>query len=159
MPIFFNTLLRDAHLLPAEVRLVRHKDNRADRGRTPYDLWRDNRPQVDLYQSTQAIRNRGKLAAKYWAVFLGTPADETLFVGLYGVKHLGLLKKDQEAPHIKGDVDKAGTCDVYDLSPQKALSDFIEKLLVDWGCQDVVHRAGGAVGEWLRGIVPQSVAR
>ena len=27
------------------------------------------------------------------------------------------------------------------------------------GCQDLVHRAGGAVGERLRGIVPQSVAR
>src|SRR5262245_9114638 len=78
MPILFNTLLEAAGLPLAEVRLLRHQDKRAEKGRTPYELWRDNRPQFDLYQSTQSIDNESRLRAKYWASFLGTPAGETL---------------------------------------------------------------------------------
>jgi hypothetical protein len=134
MPVHFNTLLREAGLQQLEdVRLVRHKDRRADRGRTPYDLWLDDRPQFELYQSTQSIRNRAKLNAPFWAVFLGAPGDETLFVGLYAVKYRGLLDHDQEMPHRKGVIDKKGSCDVYDLAPHEALSEFKEKLLVEWG--------------------------
>lgn len=133
MPIFFNTLLDKAGLKPADVRLVRHKDLRADRGRTPYDLWLDDRPQFELYQSTQAIRNRSKLDAPYWAVFLGTPGDETLFIGVYAVKYQGLLKQDHEMPHKKGQIDKAGSCDTYELTPHSALSEFVNKLFIDWG--------------------------
>ena len=135
MPIMFNSLLDKAGLPLSDVRLLRHKDNRADRGRTPYDLWRDiqTRPQFELYQSGQDTHNRGKLNAPYWAVFLGTPNDETLFVGLYSVKYRGLLAQDQEKPHIKGEVTKAGSGDVYDLTLQDALGEFIGKLLIEWG--------------------------
>ena len=44
MPIMFNTILREVGLPLTDVRLIRHKDKRATRGRTPYELWRDNRP-------------------------------------------------------------------------------------------------------------------
>ena len=88
----FNTLLVEAKIPLASVRLLRHKDQRADKGRSPYELWRDNR-QFDSYQSRQNIKAREKLKAVYWASFVGTFGDETLFVGLYRVKHLGLLKK------------------------------------------------------------------
>lgn len=30
-------------------------------------------------------------------------------------------------------IDKAGSCDVYDLTVQSDLTDFIEKLFIDWG--------------------------
>lgn len=50
MPIMFNTILLAADFRLADVRLLRHKDKRAAKGRTPYELWRDNRPQFDLYQ-------------------------------------------------------------------------------------------------------------
>ena len=33
----------------------------------------------------------------------------------------------------RDDTDKAGSCDVYDLTLEKALSDLIGKVLVDWG--------------------------
>lgn len=49
MPIMFNTLLEAVSLPLAEVRLLRHKDNRAAKGRTPYELWRDNLPRFELY--------------------------------------------------------------------------------------------------------------
>ena len=113
MPIMFNTILREAGLPLADVRLIRHKDKRARKGRTPYELWRDNRPQFELYQSTQSIRNRQKFTAPYWAVFIVNLNDETMFAGLYAVRYQGLLEQDTPRPHMEG-IDKAGSCDVYD---------------------------------------------
>jgi hypothetical protein len=133
MPIMFNTILREAGFALTDVRLIRHKDTRATRGRSPYELWRDNRPEFEVYQSTQSIVNRKKLTAPYWAVFIVNLNDETLFGGLYNVKYRGLLEGDMPQPHIKGGIDKAGTCDVYDLTLQNALSDLIGRLCIDWG--------------------------
>ena len=89
MPILLNTLLRETRLPLAGIRLLRHKDKRAERGRTPYELWRDNRPQFDVYQTTQSVDNESRLRAPYWASFVGTPSDETLFVGIYAVRNRG----------------------------------------------------------------------
>lgn len=132
MPILFNTVLLEIGLPLADVRLVRHKDKRAKRGRTPYELWRDDRPQFELYQSTQSIPNRHKLNAPYWAVFVVNLSDETMFAGLYAVKYRGLLEEDTPMPHMDG-IDKAESCDVYDLTLQPALSDLIGKLFIEWG--------------------------
>jgi hypothetical protein len=128
----FNTILNEAGLCPADVRLLRHKDTRATRGRTPYELWRDNRPQFELYQSTQSIPNRKKFTAPFWAVFIVNPAEETMFAGIYSVKYRGLLEQDTPQPHRNG-IDLAGSCDVYDLSPRNELSEFSGKLFIDWG--------------------------
>lgn len=133
MPIMFNNILVDAGLKLANVRLLRHKDQRATKGHTPYELWRDNRQQFDLYQSTQGLEYRTKLLTPYWASFIGTPSDETLFVGLYSVKNRKLLEKDTPMPHIIGGVDKAGSVDIYDLSLELTLDDLIGKLYIDWG--------------------------
>jgi hypothetical protein len=132
MPIMFNTILVEAGLRLADVRLLRHKDNSATKGRSPYELWRDNRPQFECYQSTQRTENREKVRATYWASFVGTPVDETMFVGLYRVKYRGLLEKDTPMPH-RDDVDKAGSCDVWDLTLEQTLGDLIGKLFIDWG--------------------------
>ena len=134
MPIMFNTILREEKVSPAEVLLVRHRDNKAERGRTPYDLWMKTAdPSFDLYQSHQGVNARQKFAkGPYWASFVGTPDGETLFVGLYKVNRRGLLKRDTLMPH-RDAVDKAGSCDVYDLVLQDALSGFIGKLFVVWG--------------------------
>jgi hypothetical protein len=132
MPIMFNTILREAGLPLTDVRLIRHKDNRAARGRTPYELWRDNRPQFERYQSTQGIPNRKKLTAPYWAVFIVNLNEETMFAGIYAVRYRGLLAQDTPKPHMDG-FDQAGSGDVYDLGLQDALSDLIGKLFIDWG--------------------------
>jgi hypothetical protein len=42
MPIMFNSVLREAGLPLKDVILLRHQDQRAERGRTPYELWRDD---------------------------------------------------------------------------------------------------------------------
>lgn len=132
MPIMFNTILRDAGLPLTDVRLIRHKDNRATKGRTPYELWRDNRPQFEQYQSLQKIQVRKKFVAPYWAVFVVSFNNNTMFAGLYAVRYRGLLEKDSPKPHREG-VDKAGNYDVYDLTLQEALSDLIGRLFIDWG--------------------------
>jgi len=71
MPLMFNTLLEQAGFNLEDVRLVRHKDKRAAKGRTPFELWSNKltRPQFELYQSVQAFKRRRILNARYWAVF------------------------------------------------------------------------------------------
>jgi hypothetical protein len=133
MPIMLNTILREAELPLSDVRLLRHKDKRASRGRSPYELWRDNRPQFELYQSTQSIDNRKKLTAPYWAVFIVNLNDETMFAGVYRVRYRGLVERDTPTPHIEGGIDKAGSCDCYDLAPHTVLDDLIGRLFIDWG--------------------------
>lgn len=132
MPIMINTILSEAGLPLKDIRLIRHKDKRAKRGFTPYELWRDNRPQFENYQSTQSIPNRSKLNAPYWAVFIVNLSDETMFAGLYEVNYRGLLEKDMPMPHMDG-IDKAGSCDVYDLKLLDKLRDLTGKLFIDWG--------------------------
>jgi hypothetical protein len=129
----FNTILREAGLPLGDVILLRHQDQRAARGRTPYELWRDDTPAFNLYQSHQGTDGRSKFRrAQYWAVFVGTPSGETLFVGLHDATYRGLLDLDTPMPH-RDCIDKAGTCDVYDLSLHDLLSDLIGKLYIDWG--------------------------
>lgn len=132
MPIMFNTILRDAGLPLADVRLLRHKHNEAKKGRTPYELWRDNRRQFEWYQQTQNINNRKKLNAPYWAVFVVNTGGETMFAGLYAVRYRGLLDHASPKPHTDG-INEAGSCDVFDTELQDNLSDLIGKLFIDWG--------------------------
>lgn len=135
MPIMFNSLLSAENIDLSKVRLLRHKDNRSAKGRSPYELWRDNRPQFELYQSTQTIKNEAKLRADYWASFVGTPSEETLFVGLYSVNNFRKLEKDTAKPHAEG-MDIANTCNVYDVTLLEPLSDLIGRLVIDWGPGD-----------------------
>ena len=132
MPIMFNTVLREVELEPAQVRLIRHKDTSAARGRSPYELWRDDLSAFERYQSLQNIKNRKKFSAPYWAVFIVNLSDATMFGGLYAARYLGLLPEDTPQPHKDG-VDRAGSCDIYELKLQDKLSDLIGRLFIDWG--------------------------
>lgn len=135
MPIMLNTILIAAEFRLVEIRLLRHKDTRAAKGRTPYELWRDSPLQFDQYQSIQSVANASKLRATYWASFVGTPSDETLFVGMYAVRGSRLLEED--TPKIQADgVDRAGRCEIYELSLEEKLSDLVGKLLIEWGPGD-----------------------
>ena len=132
MPIMLNTILQAANFNVEDVRLLRHQDNRAEKGRTPYELWRDNRQQFDVYQATQAIENDIKLRASYWVSFVGTPYDETMFVGIYRVRNRTLLDQDTPKPHMAG-MDKAGSCYIYDLVLESRFDDLIGRMLINWG--------------------------
>jgi hypothetical protein len=133
VPLMFNTVLAQFGINPKNVRLLRHKDHRAEKGRTPYELWRNDAASFDRYQSTQSFRNRGKFGeAKFWAAFVATPAAETLFAGLYKVKYRGPLAKDL-AYETRAGILKAGSCDQYSLARIPALEDLVGRLIIDWG--------------------------
>jgi len=132
MPLTFNTLLATAKIDPSAVRILRHKDKRAKKGKTPYELWLSDRPEFDRYQSRQAINNRPRLDALYWATFVATPAEETMFVGLYRVTYKGLLAHDEPMPHCDK-IDEARKCDVYELELLPQFEEYAGKLFIDWG--------------------------
>ena len=130
----FNSLLRDAGLDSATVRLLRHQDSRADPDRTPYRLWRDFPDDFTTYQSRQSPNNADELSrAGYWAAFVVTPINETLFVGLYkvvgepspgviGAPNVTILGTSEEKPYKVSPLEKS------DL-----LAEFDAKLVIDWG--------------------------
>lgn len=132
MPIMFNTLLLEAGFKLEDVRLLRHKDQRSKKGRSPYELWRDNRPEFERYQSVQGIHNRKKLSGNYWAIFVVNFENEALFGGFYSVKRIGLLKEDYTMPH-NGTVDAAGSADQYELKLMPQFEDLVGKMIIEWG--------------------------
>jgi hypothetical protein len=131
----FNSILESANVHPKDVRLVRHKDKRATRGRTPYELWRDagKGHLFELYQAGQGIENRKKFDSPYWAVFIVNFNNETMFAGLYRAKYRGLLEHDTPQPHIEGGIAKANSSDVWDLTLDEKLNDLIGRLFINWG--------------------------
>jgi len=133
MPIWFNSLLEQCGLAATEVILLRHQDQRAAPGRTPYELWRDDRSAFEIYQSCQSFKNRSKLSRAFvWASFVATTDGATMFVGLYAAKYKGLLAEDTPQPHTDK-IDLAGSCDAYDLQLDERLADLDGKLFIDWG--------------------------
>lgn len=132
MPLMFNSILSEAGIPIEKVRLLRHQDQRAVKGSSPYELWRDDRQRFELYQSHQSFGNRKKIDHPYWVSFVGTPSNETLFVGIYSVHYKGVLENDISAPHTHN-ILEAGSCDAYKLSLLQEFSDLDGKLYVDWG--------------------------
>jgi hypothetical protein len=144
MPLMFNTLLAQHGIVPADVILLRHQDQRAARGRTPYELWRDNRPAFERYQCTQRCDSRAKFSrASYWASFVGTPDGHTIFVGLYRAAYKGVLQEDEAKVHTDG-MNLAGSCDEYVLEIDERFADLDGKLFIAWGegMRSWVQRAG-----------------
>jgi hypothetical protein len=133
MPILFNSLLIEAGLDPTKVRLIRHQDNRADKNRTPYRLWRDAPNDFMLYQSRQGLNNAEELKrASYWAVFVVTPSRDTLFIGLYkvgepspgeiGLPNVSILGAPEGKPYMVFPLEKSGH-----------LAEFDSRLVIEWG--------------------------
>jgi hypothetical protein len=132
MPIKFNSLLTSAGIDPASVRLLRHQDKRADRDRTPFLLWRNTEDFI-TYQSRQSPRNSSELErASYWAAFVVTPSDETLFAGLYSVGKPSPGEIGTPNVSIAGAVEDQPYM-VFPLQKSDLLSEYEGKLVIDWG--------------------------
>jgi hypothetical protein len=132
MPLRFNALLSPAGIAPATVRLLRHQDSRAAKGRTPYELWRDDRLAFEAYQEGQSFKNRSKLRGEHWASFVVTPGGETLLAGFYCCRYLGVNQVERIWPHTDG-IDPVGTCDVYELTLDERINDLAGRLVIAWG--------------------------
>lgn len=131
MPLTFNLLLTDEEIDPAEVRLLRHETRRY-RGRTPYSLWRNDRPAFERYQSTQRRSRRSYFRGRYWASFVGTPDGRTVFVGLYEVLGIDAVpagwRHDLDDRPLDPDVS-----DRYALRRADALAAYVGRMAIDWG--------------------------
>jgi hypothetical protein len=133
MPIMFNSILSDRGLELKNVILVRHKDQRVEKGRTPYELWRNDRKAFEDYACHQSFANRAKFKrAQKWATFVGTPSGATMFVGMYDAEYIGILDHDRSKPHMAG-TDAAWSGDIYGLTLDREFDEFNGKLFVEWG--------------------------
>lgn len=127
MVLTFNDLLDLSGVDPAQVRLVRHQDRRLRAGRL-YEAWRNDRTAFEAYQGAQArevFRVDDMLAS-----FIVTEARKTVFVGMYRVDAMGTCPP--------GSIDVLLGADVsghvqYDLHLLDVMSDYRDKLVVDWG--------------------------
>lgn len=124
----FHVFLAHAGLNPAEVKLVRHQDARYPGRPTPYQLWCANDGRFDAYQRIQS-RERFKHAT-HIASFVGTPLNETLFVGLYEVGGWSSPPLGLRDPISGEDISKFY---FYDLTLTPLLSEYHGRLIIDWG--------------------------
>lgn len=134
MGLTFNSILDGYGVDAREVRLLRHQTVKYS-GRTPYSLWRDNHPGFLTYQSIQSVQNRSRLASRYWASFVVTPRQSTLFVGLYEVERIGACDPNIIDPLRLVPVTQGGAreLDLYRQSVVGASLDDAGRVSIDWG--------------------------
>ena len=126
--IGFNTLLRDEEMNPAEVKLVRHQTPRSKGQPTPYELWLADDGGLELYQRIQ--KTKRFTDANFIAVFVATPLNETLFVGMFENCGVEVAQPGLRDPLSGQDV--AGLF-LYDLRQSDRLTEYRGRLVVDWG--------------------------
>ena len=124
----FNSILRDEGIDPKNVRLVRHRDARASANCTPYDLWRAGDGRLEFYQRIQ--KRKPFDVGDLLATFVATPANDTLFIGLFRVDGLGIAPAGTIDPVIME--DRAGL-NLDDIERDKRLSEYEDHLIIDWG--------------------------
>jgi hypothetical protein len=141
----FRTLLELTGLPIVSVRLLRHQDNRYPGFPTPYVFWRDHRARFDAYQETQAFGDTADLKQTYWVSFVGLPATETLFVGIYSSALSGPLPTDRIHP-VTGNTQAAGSCDLYRLTLLPSRQEYSGRLGIKWGRSNRqwIQRADGS---------------
>ncbi len=124
----FNALLEDVGLDPKTVKLVRHKDNRFTV--TPYSVWRTDKT---AYLTYNQIQKPNKFArANFIATFVVTPANETLFTGVYKLGSVGTAPAGTFCPVSQREADPVETV-FYDLSKTDYLSEYEGRVIIDWG--------------------------
>lgn len=126
--IGFNALLRHEGIDPADVKLVRHQDLRHAERTTPYQLWMAAPEEFELYQRIQ--RRAVFKGARWLASFLGTPLNETLFVGIYENNGVTKAKRGLIDPISRKDV---GGFNFYKLVQSSKLAEYRGRLTIEWG--------------------------
>ena len=133
MTLTFTDLLKKAELDPRQVRMLRHKEPAATRGRSVYELWLNDRPAFDAYQAQHGPRAHQLLQrARYWASFVATPSSDTMFVGLYAAQYARLSTSDITVA-TTGLVVPAGRIHLYNVNQHELLSDISGRLFIEWG--------------------------
>lgn len=123
----FNDLLLLGSIAPAQVRLVRHQDNRLRPGRL-YEAWRNDRDAFEDYQSVQR-KNRFRVG-DLLASFVVTEARKTVFVGLYRVAGVDTLPAGSVDVLVRHDTSGHFK---YDLRLIDGLADYRDRAVIEWG--------------------------
>lgn len=126
----FNDLLSKCGLSLSGVRMLRHVQHDASRGRSTYELWRNDRAAFERYQAEQSPAIRSKLTGTHWASFVVTPRQETLFVGLYRAQFVG-PNAEPVLAETTGNWHALGTRDVYDVVPDDILELYRERIVIE----------------------------
>jgi HNH endonuclease len=127
----FNELLQASGIDPRQVSLLRHQTERG--GRTPNDLWEDDREAFLLYQATQ--QDVLTFRRPYWASFVSPAKHETLFVGLFEAqidREVEINWRDQLSGGPVGE-GKNKPYYYYATLLSPLLSEYREKLRIEWG--------------------------
>lgn len=133
MGLNFNMVLAGVGIAPGDVRLLRHQTG-PFAGRTPYSLWRDHPAAFLTFQGIQSAQNGPRLFARYWAGFVVTPAQSTLFVGLWHVERVGLADPETVDPlRLITVSQRSEQTDLYAQRPVDACLDLAGRLSIEWG--------------------------
>ena len=136
LPFTFNDLVRKGGLDLKAVRFMRHQDSSAKKGRTPYELWRDNRAEFDRFQSSHALPvHRTLKTSTHWASFVRTPQGGTMFIGFYCARYIGLNSND-ELSATSDAIFEAGSLYMYEVIPDPFLAEYVGRIFIDWGKGD-----------------------
>jgi hypothetical protein len=133
--VTFNEILCVHGVNPNQVTMLRHTGGKKQLGVSPFDLWQRRDGSFELYQCTQSPKKSGLFESPYWACFVSNPANETLFVGLYGA-----VKGDQKAINwpcpmtgLSPGEDAGIPSEFYHLNLQDNLVEHRGSLKIDWG--------------------------
>lgn len=133
-PLSFQDLLLKGGYDLTTVRFLRHQEATASRGRTLYELWRDDRLEFARYGALHRENaHRSLVKAQYWATFVGLPQYEALFTGLYRATYVGLSTDDYVSPTNPDEISVSGSLHQYQLEPQDYLRDFEGRIIIKWG--------------------------
>jgi len=127
----FNELLRANGIDPRDVSLLRHQTERG--GRTPNDLWENDREAFLLYQATQ--QDVRAFRKPYWASFVSPVKHETLFIGLFEAEidpEVEITWRDQLSGGPVGE-GKNKPYYYYATRLSPLLSEYRESLRIEWG--------------------------
>lgn len=113
---------------------IRHKDNRADEGKSVFDLWERRFVNNDFhtYLTIQDRKLESRLNARYWIVFIGTQGTTTLFAGIHEVISHRILDRDVKIPTMAGYSRKNENIE-YDVKLRPELSEYIGRMTIEWG--------------------------
>lgn len=123
--ITFNTLLVDAGVDPAYVKMARH----TERGYQLLDIWRSDRQRFEEYQARQ--RPRTFAGATHVACFLVSRSGTSVFGGLYAVERSWTAPLDDVDP-LTGSVNP-GHRQLHTLSAREDFALYEDRLVIDWG--------------------------
>lgn len=128
----FTSLLTGAGLVPARIRLLRHRHKR-EHQRLVYEDAIRRHPRFEQYQSGQSNPNviEQICSADAVASFVVGPAHETVFVGLWRV--IGSRKKHLPDPYLAAVKPPQPGCVTIELARMAELAEYCGRIVIDWG--------------------------